>query len=88
MSQKIPPGYAVMRLRGQEIFTFIRGDGTTAGQAWAHKQDCVDALWRDFRDKATTLAASIGTDAVYDMVVDDDNDLGPQRETFFSAARH
>jgi hypothetical protein len=88
MSQKIPPGYAVMRLRGQEIFTFIRGDGTTAGQAWAHKQDCVDALWQDFRDKATTAAALIGTDDIYDMVADDDKEFGPQRETFFSAARH
>lgn len=59
MSQTIPAGYSLLRAPGKELFTFARG-GSLPGAVWLSKRETLDAIWQDFRARATAAAHAAG----------------------------
>jgi hypothetical protein len=59
MSQTIPAGYRVLRMPGKDLFTFARGT-SLPGAVWLSKRDTLDAIWQDFRARATAVAHAAG----------------------------
>lgn len=60
MSQKIPNGYQLLRAKGIDLFTFSRDDRYVASEAFSDKRRAIDAMWQDFRARATAGAAAVG----------------------------
>jgi hypothetical protein len=60
MSQKLPQGYTLLRAKSAELFTYLReGSTQTAGEAFPSRRDAIDAIWSDFRARATRAAAQV-----------------------------
>jgi hypothetical protein len=56
MSQTIPAGYSMLRMPGKDLFTFARPDASLPRSTWLTKAETLDAIWADFRARATAAA--------------------------------
>jgi len=59
VSQKIPRGYQLVRMRNKDLFSFTRDD-RVPGATWLSKRDALDAIWQDFRTRAVAAAYAQG----------------------------
>jgi hypothetical protein len=56
--QKIPAGYLLLRFEIR--YGYLRPDRSVGLGLFSSERACIDAMWQDLRDSATTEAANAG----------------------------